>query len=1209
MTGGEEIGVSSVGPSESRIGISVFLSYRPEDAESARGLGLRLERVLGATVFTGPPGRRKQEIRAALESVDVLLLLLGSPTSRDKSSVTQEAGDELSDSQTFELASALSRGRPVIPVLLERSAGIDLHAVLGEETRRRAVYIEDVDQLVDHLRSLWVERRPSTARRTVSMLPPSQVRAFLDRVRELQTILDYLAPVGEPAKDDRARVLQIVGPGGVGKSALAVRAAHEAAELFPDGQLYARLGEPGSEAEALRGFLTALGFDRRDLPESVYGMAALYHAALSDRRVLVFLDDVESVEAVMPLLPRVSTCAALLTGRVPLSIPDSADAYVLSMQDGLPMEHALALLRASAGREFADENPELATELVEAVGGMPLALQLVAAQVRTAGVQSWSSLGAGLKTLNDDNVRQVLLKRVYQGLPEAQQRLFRLLAALPMSEFEPGLVAALAGTDEDSTGAALRDLVDLVLLELGADGRFRLGDAVAKFAADRLAVDEPEEQRQAAIGRAIRWIAVQTAFQPETPLARDFWTADDNLGYGKYADAIVAFIRHRGTLPPLTIGVKGPWGAGKTSLMRMVQERLDPRADRARWTPMSLQLSDDTREVLAPGLGTHAARRRMTNRELLQRSARPPEDVDSRSLDVQPPTTPRLAADDEWRPTVWFNPWMYQNGEQIWAGLAYEIITQITDRLAPGDRERFWLALNLRRVDGQALRRRVYRQLLERFLPWLLGLGLAAVLAIAGLLVSLVIPPAAAALRLAAAVLLSGSGTAFGVGAIVSTARFLRAKAASSFAPLLRMPDPVKVPAGMQQETKGALDDVMPDPGYKSRLGFLHLVHTDMRRVLDLVATERRPLVVFVDDLDRCAPGAVVQVIEALNLFLAGEFPNCIFILAMEPAVVAAHVETVYKDLASHSRPGRPAKDWSTLGWRFLEKIVQLPLSLPPPDSPAHLTYLNSLLDQPPSVARQRGDESGHPQDSAVRNPAAATDPSVPANDTNGTGGQRADGTDAVADQSGDAARANRVRELEAAIRRRSPTAQTVSTAALQAQAEVLDTTASQLLPEAAEAANRVFVELYSDNEARAAILAGVPGLASDNPREIKRFVNLFRFYSFISQQHQLQGRPPTSAAQIAKLAVLAIRWPSLLAVIGLRDADNRATALGYLEESLRAELAGDTEFDDAWYKALCRVGLMPDGDDRQLYQAWAQQFRGFLATEPSIAAAAERML
>lgn len=177
------------------------------------------------------------------------------------------------------------------------------------------------------------------------------------------------------------------------------------------------------------------------------------------------------------------------------------------------------------------------------------------------------------------------------------------------------------------------------------------------------------------------------------------------------------------------------------------------------------------------------------------------------------------------------------------------------------------------------------------------------------------------------------------------TRAFLGERAAGSLASLLREPDYV---AGwkklLAEETRGSYGEFVADPGYEGRLGFLYLVQTDMQRVLDLVATEQRPVVVFVDDLDRCSPSTVAQVIEAINLFLAGQFPNCIFVLAMEPEMVAAHIEVAYQALEERLRTSDYWGETGMLGWRFLDKFVQLPLSLPALDPERASRFTGSVL-------------------------------------------------------------------------------------------------------------------------------------------------------------------------------------------------------------------------------------------------------------------------
>ncbi|MFE7132323.1 BTAD domain-containing putative transcriptional regulator [Streptomyces sp. NPDC057638] len=112
------------------------------------------------------------------------------------------------------------------------------------------------------------------------------------------------------------------GPAGAGKSALAVRWAHDARTLFPDGCLYADLQDDGNGApvttdSVLETLLGALGFPALGLPRAREARSALLRAALSGRRVLLVLDGAESAEQVEPLLPG-DGVAVLVTSRYAL---------------------------------------------------------------------------------------------------------------------------------------------------------------------------------------------------------------------------------------------------------------------------------------------------------------------------------------------------------------------------------------------------------------------------------------------------------------------------------------------------------------------------------------------------------------------------------------------------------------------------------------------------------------------------------------------------------------------------------------------------------------------------------------------------------------------------------------------------------------------------------------------------------------------------
>lgn len=623
-------------------------------------------------------------------------------------------------------------------------------------------------------------------------------------------------------------------------------------------------------------------------------------------------------------------------------------------------------------------------------------------------------------------------------------------------------------TAEDISAAGML-LVETGIMTATGD-ELRFADAKTReYAAGQLAaVESPlavAEWRSA----VRRYEVTKRGAKPMARLVRDYWTTDDLLGYRPHAQAIASFLRHPDSRPPLTIGLRGPWGAGKTSMMRMVRSELDPPVDGA---PRAIELTSASRRALRRG---RPRRSRITNGELLRHTIEPAADAGPR---VKSPA-------DDWRATVWFNPWTYQSSEQVWAGLAHAVISQITDRLTPGDRERFWLELNLARVDRLAIRRRAYRLILERLLPAALGLVVAVVLAGIVLLAGVT----ADVVRW----LLAGGAAASLVTGAVRYLSFRAEQATTGFPQLLSGP------------ATGLFDAVVPDPGYAGRTGFLHLVHADMTRVLRLVATEDRPLVVFVDDLDRCTPGGVAQVIEAINLFLAGEFENCVFVLAIEPEMVAAHVAAAYTGVTTHLEADR------AVGWRFLDKIIQLPLSLPPVDVGTRLPgYLAALLGTPRAEHTPRDEHALDAEAAVPKQPDETT-----------------------------AARL---------IRARNPTMASLPTIVRDVERELASGSQIPDLEARAHtlaAADAVFADLYRDTAAFEAVTTAASFLPMGNPREVKRFVNLFRFYSFITFRSRLAGAAPTDA-QLAKIAALAIRWPHLLTALCRDDA----ALLRRLEES-----------------------------------------------------------
>ncbi len=649
----------------------------------------------------------------------------------------------------------------------------------------------------------------------------------------------------------------------------------------------------------------------------------------------------------------------------------------------------------------------------------------------------------------------------------------------------------------------------------------------------------------------------------EEAISNDSWTTWDTAGYAPYADAIARGIQHPDTRPPLTIGIRASWGAGKTSLMRMIQQRLE-------WPPDVLSAGPGSQRLITVK-GGPAARQgsrwwpftaskdppRITNRALLRglKSAAKASDSANATPGLSAAPSPPSDQDDRWRATVWFNPWMYQTGEQVWAGLAHEIIKQATDRMSPLDRERFWLALNLRRVDEQAVRRKVYGLILQRVLPWL---ATSLFLLIAGTVVF-----ALGQGRHIAATVLGGSSGLIVIAGAVQALKVMRSNVTGSLSRVVTSAADFRKAASDQ--LKGAYDQLVESPDYRGQSGVLYLVQTDMGRVLDLLATPERPIVIFVDDLDRCSPGTVVQVIEAINLFVAGQYNNVIFVIAMEPMMVAAHIEAAYGDLARKmaeigGSDGQP----EDLGWKFLEKIVHLPLSLPVMEPVQQTAFYGSLF-----------------------NPEATSDPGA------GTASE-AQIRDAEADLAA-ASLGEVVQYAEEPISNDFRTTRD-NGASVAAVKEAVRRTVERRLTR-------------GDPDVEAVIAYARP-LLDPNPREIKRFVRVFRFFVMIYMERRLQGLPaPGSLQDVAKLAVLAVRWPGLMATMAEPAGADERMIFDLLEEppvgTRRAKEAQHTADRRALRQALLRTGLGTPAADKLL----SVEFREFMKSMPRVGEAARGYL
>ncbi|MBO0822741.1 MAG: winged helix-turn-helix domain-containing protein, partial [Actinobacteria bacterium] len=305
------------------------------------------------------------------------------------------------------------------------------------------------------------------------------------------------------------------GMAGVGKTALAVQAAHQMVDRYPDGQLFIDLHgytqgmAPVEPGEALDRMLRSLGIPGERMPADIDERAGLYRSRLADRRMVIVLDNAATESQVTPLLPGAPGCAVLITSRRRLAGLDHT--HTLSL-DSLPPFDAVTLLRQTAGKGLlAQQSPELVAELVELCGRLPLAIRIAAARLRSHPAWDLAHL---VQKLRDHQHRLVelaagqrsvtaALDLSYLHLSAGQQRTYRLLGLHPGADIEPYAAAALLDSTLLEAGRMLEQLLEAHLLQEPMPGRYRFHDLTRVHAADTATRHETEAGRRMALNRLL----------------------------------------------------------------------------------------------------------------------------------------------------------------------------------------------------------------------------------------------------------------------------------------------------------------------------------------------------------------------------------------------------------------------------------------------------------------------------------------------------------------------------------------------------------------------------------------------------------------------------------------------------------------------------------------------------------------------------------
>ena len=311
-------------------------------------------------------------------------------------------------------------------------------------------------------------------------------------------------------------VSAIEGMAGVGKTQLAIHAAHELvrAGRFADVQLYVNLrgfdteAAPADPADVLDSFLRQLEVPARRIPAGLAERAAMFRDRIAGRDALVLLDNAADEAQVAALIPADPRCLVLVTSRRTLAGLDGARLLRL---DVFPLRDALNLLARVVGPERVAAEPEAAVQVVRLCGLLPLAVSLAAARLRSRPAWTLARLAAHLRDSGLDAVRagsrelRPVFELSYRELPASTAHAFRLLSLHPGRGFTAGAVAALTGTSEAAAQDTLEALLDENLVEQRTADRYELHDLLHAFASERAEADESAAERDKALARLLSW--------------------------------------------------------------------------------------------------------------------------------------------------------------------------------------------------------------------------------------------------------------------------------------------------------------------------------------------------------------------------------------------------------------------------------------------------------------------------------------------------------------------------------------------------------------------------------------------------------------------------------------------------------------------------------------------------------------------------------
>lgn len=381
----------------------------------------------------------------------------------------------------------------------------------GQRLRRLHARILAADPELDARPATATTDRPPTI--TPAQLP-HPVSGFVGRAEALER-LDAMLSGGGGA----VVITAIGGTAGVGKTTLALHWAHQVRDRFPDGQLYVNLrgfdpsGRAVRPAEAIRGFLDALGVPPQRIPVDFEGQTGLYRSLVANRRMLLLLDNAQDADQVRPLLPGSPDCFSVVTSRSRLTglmVTEGAQPLGLGLMSGA---EAKDVLGRRVGPERLAAAPDALRDIITSCARLPLALAIVAAYAATHpqlpldAVAKELHATAGPLDLLDGGDEATNVRKVfswsYRRLTTPAAWLFRMLGLHPGPDVGTTAVAGLAGLSPSQVRPLLLELTDSHLLVRYRPDRYQFHDLLRAYAAELALAHDPPEDRHTALRRLL----------------------------------------------------------------------------------------------------------------------------------------------------------------------------------------------------------------------------------------------------------------------------------------------------------------------------------------------------------------------------------------------------------------------------------------------------------------------------------------------------------------------------------------------------------------------------------------------------------------------------------------------------------------------------------------------------------------------------------